>query len=273
MKVLACICVLAFSFSVSVAAQVGGSNQAVVIHKLTLTGASRITEAEWAPIAQDLENRLYEPGTLSEGLERLRSALLDRGYFKAVVFDPRFTVLSETPTHKVADVRIRVDEGRQYRLSDIQIEGATAFPPDDVRAQFPISSGDIFNVSKIKEGLDGVRRLYGAKGYVNFTPIPDMTIDEDTQAILLKIVADEGPIFQTGKLTIQGVGSVPGVRDRLLQAWKVYEGSTYNGDVLDRFLRDIHASPDVKPEDVFKLSVDSASRMVNVELTLAKPLN
>lgn len=273
MKVLACVCVLAFSFFVS--AQVSGSNQAVVVHKLTLSGASNLPEAERARIVQrivqEVQSRHYSPSKLNESLESLRYALQESGYFKAMVFDPGFIVLSESPTQQVVDLTIRVDEGQQYRLSDIQFKGATAFPPDDLRALFPISTGEIFKTSKVKKGLDGMRRLYCTKGYVNFTPVPDTRIEDEKGMISLTIDLDEGPSFRTGKLTIQGRGLVPGAEDKLLQAWKAYEGTTYNCDVLGRFLRDIHASPAVKAEDVFRLSVDNNSRVVNVEITLAKP--
>jgi hemolysin activation/secretion protein len=271
MKRFVYVCVLAFSFSVF--AQVSGSNQTVVVHKLTLSGASKLSEAERARITQYVQSQRYKVGKLQEVSERLRYAFQERGYFKAMVSNPVFVVLSESPTQQLVDATISVDEGQQYRLSDIQFKGATAFPSDDLRAQFPISSGESFNVSKIKDGLDAMRRLYCAKGFVNFTPVPDVSIDDTTRLISLTIDVDEGPIFQTGKLTIQGIGSVPGGNEKLLTAWKAYEGSTYNCDVLDRFLREIHASPAVKPNDVFKLSVDNNSRVVNVEITLAKPLN
>jgi outer membrane protein insertion porin family len=271
MKVFACVCILAFSFSV--AAQVSGSNQEAVIHKLTLTGASKLSEAERACIVQEVQSRRYGPGNFQEVSDRLRYAFEEHGYFKAVASDPKVIVLTESPTQQVVDVTISVDEGPQYRLSNIQFKGATAFPSDDLRAQFPIVSGEIFNVAKIKDGLDGMRRLYCTKGFVNFTPIPDVSIDDATKVISLMIDLDEGPIFQTGKLTIQGVGSVPGAKDKLLDAWIAYEGKPYDCHLLDRFLQEIHASPAVKPSEVFKVSVDNNSRTVNVEMTLAKPLD
>jgi len=96
-------------------------------------------------------------------------------------------------------------------------------------------------------------------------------IDEDAGLISLKIDIDEGKLLRWGELTINGVESQPGARQRLIEAWQVYRGAPYDGNVaLRHLLRDVHVLSSVKPEDVFELSHDQTG-IVNVHLTLVKP--
>ncbi len=147
---------------------------------------------------------------------------------------------------QVIDIIISVDEGRQYRLKDISFTEETVFPVAAMRRQFPIKAGDIFDTEKIRTGLENLRKLYGASGYINFTPVPDTKIDDDAGLISLDIDIDEGQLFHWGELIVNGLESQPGARERLLEAWRAYKRTPYNGDIaLKHLLRDIHALPNV----------------------------
>lgn len=129
----------------------------------------------------------------------------------------------------------------------------------------------MFDVGKIQTGLENLRRVYCNAGYVNFTSVPDTQVDEPNRMISLRVEVDEGPVYRYGKLIVDGEESELGARQKLLAAWKPYQGRLYDcGKSLENFLHDLHARPNVKPDQVLKTSMDNEAQTVNVQITLAK---
>jgi outer membrane protein assembly factor BamA len=188
-----------------------------------------------------------------------------------VVKEPAITVIGKDGEREIVDVDIIVDEGNQYWLKEVQFKNTATFPMAELRAAFPIGDGDLFNREKIATGLENLRRLYGTKGFVNFSAVPETMIDEAAHSISLTVDLDEGSVFHLGTLTVRGVESEPGAREKLLNAWKSYQGRVYDDRLLPQFLKDIGARAEVKPEQIFETSQDANARVVNVFITLAKP--
>lgn len=67
------------------------------------------------------------------------------------------------------------------------------FPAGELRPQFPIAAGEIFNTAKIRQGLDALRKTYASNGYVDFTPVPVTIVDDKDRTVSLQIDLQEGP--------------------------------------------------------------------------------
>jgi outer membrane protein assembly factor BamA len=251
------------------------SAQDATVVNFTFTHAPSLSPRDKARIRKEIRTAISPCGViddeLQEMLERVRQVYQHRGYFKVLIEDPQLTITRKNGSPQVIDVMISVQEGRQYRFKDISFTGGTVFPEAAMRRQFPIESGDIFNTEKIRVGLDRLHGLYGAEGYINFTPVPDTVVDDDNGLISLKIDMDEGQEFRYGKLIISGEESRPGAKEELLKAWRAYQGTVYDPEALKDFLRDIHARPNVRPEDIFETSKDERSGVIDVHLNLVKP--
>lgn len=252
----------------------GQRNPPVTVRTLTVERLTRVSTADQQRIARQIKAEKFDSGTLqalgAEIAERMRDALMQLGYFKAIVYDPKVTLVGQDKQHEIVDVLMAVDEGEQYRFKDLAFRNPKAFPAEQLQRQFPLSSGDIFDVEKVRLGLKSLRDLYGQSGYLNFTPVPDTQFNDQERTISLIIDLDEGSVFYVGRLTVAGEESQPGARDKLLQAWKKYEGQRYDPGVMDRFLRDVHARPGVKWEHVLEISQDNANHVVNAYMSLAK---
>lgn len=239
----------------------------------TFVHTPSLTPADKQRIRREIRHTVTPCGDFNEALqetgERLRLIYQERGYFKVQVADPEFKTVRRNGRLEQIDVTISVEEGRQYRLKDISFTGGSVFPVAALRRQFPIKSGDIFDRDKISVGLENLRKLYGASGFIDFTPVPDTVVDDDPGLISLKIDIDEGVLFRWGALIINGIESQPGARERLLEAWRAFKETPCDGEIsLRHLLRDIHALPSVNPEEVFELSRDERSGRVNVYVTL-----
>jgi outer membrane protein assembly factor BamA len=93
------------------------------------------------------------------------------GHFKAEVKAYPHPLTGDSDEQPLS-VDVQIVQNLQYRLKGLQLTGQKVFSAEQLRALFPIQSGEIFDVEKIRKGLANLRDLYGKLGYVNFTPLP-----------------------------------------------------------------------------------------------------
>jgi outer membrane protein assembly factor BamA len=203
--------------------------------------------------------------TLNEAAERVRYALQQHGYYKAMVGDPQLS--SRRSAGKiVASITLPIEMGPRYRFAGVTFEHGTVFPADQLSAQVPLKSGEIFNVDRVRVGLDNLRKLYGEKGYINFAPVPDTQIDEQARTIRLVIDLDEGKQFRIGKIKVIGENE-RAVRDFAVNHG-VQSGDIYNSAVVMQFARQLvkaHLVPSgFRPDQDVEVSTAKSDDTVNI---------
>lgn len=194
---------------------------------------------------ENLFARTYNATKLNEDAERVRYAYQQQGYYKALVGDPKTQIRDTHSTFhvpfiqkgsgKVVDITIPIEEGERYRLRKITFSGNKAVTNTAaLRAQFTMKDGDIFDVEKVRKGLDGLRKIYGEFGYINFTPVPDTQIDDDKKEITLAIDLDEGKPFFVRRIEFSGNTTT---RDKVIRReLAVEEGQLYNSRLWEMSL-------------------------------------
>src|SRR5262249_21336286 len=116
--------------------------------------------------------------------------------------------------------------------------GQKVFSTEQLRPLFAIQSGELFDVEKIREGLDNLRKVYGEHGYINVTPVPDMKADDARAVVDLSIEIDEGSQFRVRTISFSGdAGSDSKFQERVLQNLKFKRGDVYNPRLLEAFFK------------------------------------
>jgi outer membrane protein insertion porin family len=191
---------------------------------------------------ESLFSRTYDSTKLNEDAERVRYYYQTKGYFKALVSDPK-TQIHDTSgfvwympwSHKpgkAVDITLPVEEGAQYRLKEITFTGNKAITNNAaLRAQFRIKDGDIFDTEQIRKGIENLRKAYAALGYINFTPVPNTIPDDDKKLISMSIDLDEGKQFFVRRIEFQGNTTT---RDKVIRReLALEEGQVYNGNLWE----------------------------------------
>jgi outer membrane protein assembly factor BamA len=171
---------------------VGADESTIVVRNFTLVPSDKLSPEGEQFVVQEIKSHNYKSTNPNEIAERVRYGFQRLGYFKVVAHDPALTVVSRDNGSEVADVSVKVDVGQIYRLKTIAFTGVNDTNPSELRSQFPIADGDILDLDKIAAGLEGLRRVYVAKGYPNFSPVPDTEIDEKAHVISLVVDLDPG---------------------------------------------------------------------------------
>jgi|HubBroStandDraft_6_1064221.scaffolds.fasta_scaffold00267_19 outer membrane protein insertion porin family len=188
-----------------------------------------------------LENifaRTYDATKLDEDTERVRNEFQNRGYFKALVNDPKTQIhdtghtgfhipLLQPGAGKAVDITMPIEEGDRYTLGSINFKNNKAVANvKALRAIFPIKDGDVFNKEKIGKGIENLRKAYGELGYINFTSVPETRFDDDKKLIFLDIDVDEGKQFYVRRIEFEGNTTT---RDKVIRREvALEEGNIYN---------------------------------------------
>ena len=231
-----------------------------------------------------LENifaRTYDATKLEEDTERVRAEYQNRGYFKANVSDPKTEIhdtghkgfhipLLQAGAGKSVDITMPIEEGDLYHLGSITFKGNKAITNTKaLRSLFPLKDGDIFSRDKIAKGLDNLRKAYGQYGYINFTPVPNTTFDDDKHLAYLEIDVDEGKQFYVRR--IEFVGNTT-TRDKVIRReLALEEGGIYNSHLWELSLlrlNQLSYFDQLKPDDpnVTEKRLDEKSGQVDLTL-------
>jgi outer membrane protein insertion porin family len=212
-----------------------------------------------------LENifaRTYDATKLEEDTERVRAEYQNRGYFKANVGDPKTEIhdtghkgfhipLLQSGPGKAVDITMPIEEGERYRLGKITFKNNKAITNvAALRSLFPLKDGDIFSREKISKGLDNLHKAYGQAGYINFSPVPNTTFDDEKKIANLEIDVDEGKQFYVRRIEFQGNTTT---RDKVIRReLALEEGGIYNSHLWELSLlrlNQLSYFEQLKPDD------------------------
>jgi outer membrane protein insertion porin family len=231
-----------------------------------------------------LENifaKTYDATKLEEDTERVRAEYQNRGYFKVVVNDakteihdtghkgPRVPLIQAGPG-KAVDITMPIEEGDKYRLGKITFKGNKAITNvAALRSLFPLKDGDIFSREKISKGLEALRKAYGEYGYINYTPVPNTTFDDDKKLAFLEVEVDEGKQFTVRRIEFTGNTTT---RDKVIRReLALEEGGVYNSRLWELSLlrlNQLSYFDQLKPDDPNVTDKKLDEKNGQVDLTL-----
>jgi outer membrane protein insertion porin family len=191
-------------------------------------------------IFSDLWNKTYDQNKLDEDLERVRGAYQDRGYFRVLVNQPKlenkdtgggwFRIPWIYPNRRgrAVDITIPVVEGDKYYLGEMTFQNSTVFRDQQaaLRSLFQMKEGELFNVSRIRSGLEELRKLYGEFGYINFVASPETEVDDANHRIDMTFNFEEGKQFTVRRIEFSGNTTT---RDKVIRReLLIQEGALFN---------------------------------------------
>ncbi|MEZ5393606.1 MAG: outer membrane protein assembly factor BamA [Bryobacterales bacterium] len=196
---------------------------------------------------ENLFAKTFDVRKLEADKELVRNEYQKQGYFRASVpthdlemVDKEAYRLFPVPfiwkkTKKRADVTMHVEEGRQYNLGRLSFTDVELFrTPESVLAPvFQMQKGDVFDVEKLRKGLENLKKLYGEFGYIDFVAEPSFEFRdaEDPALIDLNLTVDEGRQFFVRRINFSGNDTT---RDKVIRRELLLdEGDMFNTRLWD----------------------------------------
>src|SRR5260370_7659705 len=105
------------------------------------------------------ERDYYDPNVFDYCIRRLDNSARSHGDLQPHFYVPKF---ANNPATLI--VTLQADEGILYRLGEIKIDGAFAFPDEKIRTMLGMQTGDIANGEQLWKALyEELKKVYGEK--------------------------------------------------------------------------------------------------------------
>lgn len=140
---------------------------------------------------------------LESDLEKLRDYFRNHGYLDVSI--PESQVQIQYPEEGWLNIVINVEEGRQYHIGEISIEGNTLFSEEELKTRaLTLRSGDIFSPKAIDDNIQNLRDYYGRLGYLDTNVRLERSPNVATGIIDIDFKLTEGEKFYVESISLQG---------------------------------------------------------------------
>jgi len=200
--------------------------------------------------------------------EIIRRKMVDLGFRSARV-DSRFAFKTASESLIVI---FDVEEGPRSTISEFAINGNAVITSSELRETVPIKEGDIFSLTKVREGTQNIKKFYADRGYLEATAELNV-VDLPEDRVRLDYSVKEGTLNVASEVLITGQTKTS--EDSIRRFLTFKPGDTLTPEVIRRTQRDLYATGafseiNIRTEPV---AGDGASaRRVTVGVTEAKPL-
>lgn len=198
-----------------------------IIRQITLTGNTVFKEDKLRKTLGVMEGQILDRKAVKKGEEEIRKLYANKGYR----FVDLETEVKVDPETKESLVAIKVLEGKKYKITEINFEGAKAFKARELRKLMKTREKKWFLFGSFKEDvfekdMERISFFYQKEGYLDVKVAPDFSYDKEGNSIKILIKVEEGQHYVTGEIKFKGNTLFP--ESELWQQLDMLPGLTYS---------------------------------------------
>jgi outer membrane protein insertion porin family len=217
-----------------------------------LRGAMKLVK-EASPMTVFTGADKYHEGKLADDLTRIRMLYDNNGYLRINVLDPELQI-KPTTLHRTLPfiklpfpygiplpfwekqvdrfyIKIKLEENNQYRIGKVSVAGAKVIPLSTIQGELGLAEGQVYNGGAFRKNLETLKKMYGEKGYVNFTAEPLLDFDEAKKLVNIKVDINEDRQFYVHRIAFLGNTTT---RDNVIRReLLINEGDVFNSRAWD----------------------------------------
>jgi outer membrane protein insertion porin family len=165
----------------------------------------------------------YKQDAFDRDMTLLRYIYFNEGYVQVKVDRPEVYV---TPDKKSIYITIRIDEGEQFDVGDIDFAGDLLFSREELATGVKINKQKVFSYDVLQKDLGELQAKYGDLGYAFANVIPRTRINEKERKVDITFEFDKGNKVYFGQINVVGNSKT---RDKVVRReLKIFEGELYN---------------------------------------------
>ncbi|HNX50741.1 MAG TPA: outer membrane protein assembly factor BamA, partial [Thermoanaerobaculaceae bacterium] len=203
--------------------------------------------------------------------ENIKKLYMNHGYKDIIVGEPRVDLQARNPggrTQKEKKFRmivtIPLQEGQQFRMGNLTLDGLTVFKPEPLRKLYETKPGKVYNQGKIEQGNESIKTLYHSRGYIYAYTSQQLTEQPgDRKVVDVAVSVFEGDRYRLGRLEFAGNTKT---QDRVLRReFRLFEGDWMDMGTFRRSVFKVNQLGYFKlKEDPLDFKFDEAGKLVNV---------
>jgi len=165
----------------------------------------------------------YKQDAFDRDVTLLRFIYFNEGYVQVKIDRPQVYV---TPDKKSIYITIRIEEGEQFDVGDIDFSGDLLFSREELGSVVKINKQKVFSYDTLQKDLGELQAKYGDLGYAFANVIPRTRINEKERKVDITFEFDKGNKVYFGQINVVGNSKT---RDKVVRReLKIFEGELYN---------------------------------------------
>jgi outer membrane protein assembly factor BamA len=214
---------------------VNGAN--IRVRSVAFPGAAEEHKPQLAATAKKIQGGDYSRTVVSKYAKfDVRPIYLQQGFLKVAFAINQARVVTDSPEQTDVEVQLPIEEGAQYKLTNIEWTGNEVFPAAKLTSLLHVQTGKPANQVQIEEDLKSVTKLYGTRGYVRANPELRSQLDDAQNTVAYTINVKEGQRYTMGEVDLEGLDEK--TKARVREDWKLRQGEPYDASYSSRFLHD-----------------------------------
>ncbi len=131
-----------------------------------------------------------------------------------------------------------IDEGMQYTISNIEIEGNEHFSDEEILEQMNLQPGGIFRLNWLKADEENIRQFYGKNGFIEAYVRIKYFYGEEAGTVNLLVQIKEGKSYKLGRIIIRGNKKT---QDRVIRrVLEFYPGDKFDTTKVNQYKRRLY---------------------------------
>jgi outer membrane protein assembly factor BamA len=145
-----------------------------VVSQVNVQTDSRLEPWEQAAVRARLIGRCFDNGETGELHRQVLIALYNLGYLDTTASEPSFTVSDAGGLPQSVSLDVQLDEGARYKVREVDVIGNRVAPSEQIMSVSQVQLGGFFDMAKVQETVEAIRRLYAANGYGKASITPNV---------------------------------------------------------------------------------------------------
>ncbi len=173
---------------------------------------------------------IYDADRIAADLDLIRKVYLKNGYadMRIVSSDARYS-----DEKKGFIITIVVDEGEQYRISNVEVQSRISdIDAGRLNSSVRSKAGNVYNSEDVDKSLDGINGEVAKRGYAFAQVRPNAQRNIADHSVNLTYTVEEGPRVFVERINVRGNTRT---RDYVIRReFDLTEGDAYNKQLVDR---------------------------------------
>ena len=208
---------------------------AVLIHSLTLTGASPGMRPKLDRVIHDVAGQQWDKEASFGNIEsRVGDVYHNEGYLDIALAKQEHSAPNITANDIELDLSATLSEGAQYHVTQLAWAGSEFLSTADFNKQAVLKVGDPDSPIGLRASLKSLTDAYGAKGYIDAKISAPPVVDHIAHQVAYSVSVEPGPQYHFRSVRWPSVSTEQA--KAFDTAWKMKPGDVYDSTYLIRFL-------------------------------------
>lgn len=247
-----------------------------LIGKVTITGASELSEQDVRDAAGITANSILNPAKVNEATQKVKDLYKSKGYYNTEV-----SAKIVTPEQGNSEVVFTVQEGKKITIEQISFTGNKTFSEGDLRDVIQTSThkwwlswltdAGVLKMDVLRQDAERVGAFYQNHGFLE-ARVGEPIVDQKEGELFVTFPVEEGPRLRVGTVDIAGDLIKP--KEDLISTLKIRNEEYMNRQMLrddvsrltDLYAEQGYAFVDINP----KIGKSTKGDRVNVLIQIKK---